>query len=302
MNFDKHAIAICGPTAIGKTKVAISIAQWLKSEIVSFDSRQFFRELKIGSAPPNKIELSEVKHHFIASHNLGEDISAGSYANMALEFMKEGFEKYNQLVLVGGSGLYMKALTEGFDDIPSASEEIRSELNRMFEEQGLAALQDELASLDPEYYDQVDRQNPQRLIRALEVIRSTGKSYSSFRQGKKPARPFNVVKLGIDLPREELYERINQRVDQMIASGLEEEVASLKPYWEKTTLKTVGYDELVGYFRKEVDRPEAIEEIKRNTRRYAKRQLTWFRRDKDIQWFRPDDIEGMKAYITKKIQ
>lgn len=297
---DHLAIFICGPTAVGKTSVAIALAESLNTEILSFDSRQIYRELKIGSAPPDTEELAQVPHHFIGSHSLSDALNAADYATLALGQMKELFETHQKLVLVGGSGLYMKALAEGLDDIPQVPSEVRTALNESFKENGLAGLQDELKVSDPEYFESVDLQNPQRLIRALEVIRYTGKPFSSFRKGSPKKRPFQSVKIGLDLPREVLYNRINQRVDEMIRAGLEEEVKSLEAFWQQSALKTVGYDELVRYFKGQTDRESAIEEIKKNTRRYAKRQLTWFRRDPEIKWFHPNDLEAMKDFIHSK--
>jgi tRNA dimethylallyltransferase len=297
---EHQAIFVCGPTAVGKTSISISLAEWLHTEIISFDSRQVYRELKIGSAPPTREELAQVSHHLIGSHSLSESLSAAEYARQALELMQHLFRNKDQLILVGGSGLYMKAIAEGLDDIPRVPSEIRENLNMQLKTRGLQSLQQELKQSDPEYFEEVDVHNPQRLIRALEVIRYSGKPYSSFRRGTPARRPFHPLKIGLDLPREVLYERINQRVDEMILDGLEEEVKSLEPYWKDAPLKTVGYDELIRYFQGETDRNSAIEEIKQNTRRYAKRQLTWFRRDKQIKWFHPSDLDEMKEYISSQ--
>lgn len=298
---DQQAIFVCGPTAVGKTTVAIELAEWLNTEIISFDSRQIYLELKIGSAPPAPEELARVPHHFIASHSLSDSLSAAEFATTALELMERLYQKHTNLVLAGGSGLYMKALSEGLDDIPKVPSEIRESLNNQFEEEGLSGLQRDLKRSDPEYFAIVDLKNPQRLIRALEVIRHTGKPFSSFHRGKPKRRSFKSVKIGLDMPREILYDRINKRVDAMIAAGLETEVKSLEAFWSEAALKTVGYDELVHFFRGETDRETAIEEIKKHTRRYAKRQLTWFRRDPEIKWFNPQDIEEMKGFLSSKI-
>ena len=302
MNSHKAAIFICGPTAVGKTGVAIALAERLKTEVLSFDSRQLYREMQIGTAAPSATERTRVKHHFIGSHPLSDELSAGAFGNEALALMDELFKKHNELILVGGSGLYMKAITEGFDEMPDIPDHIREELNQSLADDGLPALLDELAAADPQYHGQVDRRNPQRVIRALEVIRATGKRYSQFRTGKKAERPFRIIKIGLDLPRPELYARINRRVDQMIAVGLEQEVLSLKSHWEKKALKTVGYDELVRHYVGEYDRETAIAEIKKNSRRYAKRQLTWFRRDSEIMWFHPSALEDMMSYLDRKLQ
>ncbi len=301
MNSAKTALFICGPTAVGKTSLAISLAQWLSTEILSFDSRQIYQELKIGSAPPSPSELAAVKHHFVASHSLSDTINAGIYEKLALKAIMELFQSRDNLVLVGGSGLYMKALTEGFDQIPEVDPAIREELNLIHAQSGLVVLQTELASKDPQYHQEVDLQNPQRVIRALEVIRSTGKPFSSFRRGTKQTRPFKTIKIGLNMAREVLYDRINERVDAMMAAGLEEEVRELKNYWDKAALKTVGYDELVNYIRGDIPLHLAIEEIKKNTRRYAKRQLTWFRRDSEIKWFQPHEIDMIKVYLNKQL-
>lgn len=295
----KTAIFICGPTAVGKTSVAIEIAKWLQTEIISFDSRQFFRELKIGAAPPDEKELSEVKHHLIGQLSIEEDYNAGAFEADALKIMEDRFRTKDNLVLVGGSGLYMKALTEGFDEMPEIKPEVRNQLNNEFEAKGLKALSEELREKDPEYYSQVDLNNPQRVIRALEVIHSTGKPFSSFRKQNKATRDFDILKIGLNMPRPDLYERINLRVNTMIEAGLEQEVRSLEKYRDKNAMHTVGYREFIRYFDGELTREEAIEEIKKNSRRYAKRQLTWFRRDEEIRWFEPGDLEGMKEWVKE---
>ncbi len=298
----KTAIFICGPTGVGKTSVAIQLAQWLKTEIISFDSRQFFNELKIGAAPPSQEELNTVPHHLVGHLSVKDDYSAGDFERDALEILKQIFEKHNTAILVGGSGMYMKALTEGFDDMPDIPTEIREHLNQKLETEGLESLVEQLKISDPEYYQKVDLKNPQRIIRALEVIAATGKPYSSFRKGSKTQRNFEIMKIGIMLPREELYERINNRVDLMVEAGLEEEVRSLLPLREKNSMQTVGYREFVRYFDGEWNWETAIAEIKKNSRRYAKRQMTWFKRDEEIEWFNPKDMEGMKKYVLERIK
>ena len=297
----KTAIFITGPTAVGKTNVAIKIAEWLQTEIISFDSRQFYRELKIGAAPPSSEELSRVPHHLVGHLSVNDDYSAGDFEREALDKLDEIFEKQDTAVLVGGSGLYMRILTDGFDEMPAIPEEIRKQLNDELEKNGLEVLAEELSQKDPHYFTQVDRQNQQRIIRALEVIRTSGKTYTSFRQGKKTKRPFDIIKIGLDLPREELYERINLRVDKMMEAGLEEEVKQLLPFRAKNSMQTVGYKELIRYFDGEIDLDFAIEEIKKNSRRYAKRQLTWFRREKEIEWFSPFEVEDVKKHISVKL-
>lgn len=299
---NKTAIFICGPTAAGKTSVAISLAQWLHTEIISFDSRQFFRELQIGATPPSAEELKAVKHHLVGQLSVKEDYNAGDFERDALLILEQIFTSHNTAILVGGSGMYMNALTEGFDEMPEIPKAIREKLNERLHREGLAVLVEELKTHDPVYYHKVDQQNPQRVIRALEVIKATGKPYSCFRKGKSVKRDFNILKIGITLPREKLYERINKRVDMMIDAGLEEEVQSLLPYRDKNSMQTVGYREFVRFFDGEWDRETAISEIKKNSRRYAKRQMTWFRRDEEIQWFEPDDIEGIKDYISSHLK
>jgi len=297
----KTAIFITGPTAVGKTNVAIKIAEWLQTKIISFDSRQFYKELKIGAAPPSSEELSRVPHHLVGHLSVNDDYSAGDFEREALDKLDEIFEKQDTAVLVGGSGLYMRILTDGFDEMPAIPEEIRKQLNDELEKNGLEVLAEELSQKDPHYFTQVDRQNQQRIIRALEVIRTSGKTYTSFRQGKKTKRPFDIIKIGLDLPREELYERINLRVDKMMEAGLEEEVKQLLPFRAKNSMQTVGYKELIRYFDREIDLDFAIEEIKKNSRRYAKRQLTWFRREKEIEWFSPFEVEDVKKHISVKL-
>lgn len=295
----KTAIFICGPTAVGKTSVAIKLAQQLGTEIISFDSRQFFRELQIGAAPPSREELNAVQHHLVGHLSVKDDYNAGDFEQDALNLLETIFEKQETAILVGGSGMYMKALAEGFDEMPEIPTEIRERLNQRLGNEGLESLTEQLKTTDPTYHAQVDLKNPQRVIRALEIIEATGKPYSQFRKGEKTKRNFNILKIGIALPREELYERINKRVNLMVQAGLEEEARSLLPFREKNSMQTVGYREFVRYFDGEWDKKTAISEIKKNSRRYAKRQLTWFKRDKEIMWFEPKDVEEMKKYVLE---
>lgn len=293
------AIFITGPTASGKTSVAIELARQLDTEIISFDSRQFYNELKIGAAPPTPEEQEMAVHHLVGQLSLEDEYSAADFEADALAILKKIFSESSYAVLVGGSGLYMKALAEGFDPMPEVPELVRDELTYQWEEEGLPRLQEELEEKDPEYYAEVDIRNPQRIMRALEVIRHTGKTFSSFRRGQKVQRDFRIVKIALTMPREDLYERINKRVDRMLEAGLEEEVKRLLPYRNKNSMQTVGYREFIRYFDGELSRDEAIEEIKKNTRRYAKRQLTWFRRDEEIRWFRPEELDKMITYLKK---
>lgn len=296
----KTAIFIAGPTAVGKTEVAIQLAEWLKTEIISFDSRQFYRELKIGAAPPSPEEIARAPHHLVGHLSVNDDYSAGYFETEALAKLEEIFLQHDTAILVGGSGLYMRILTDGFDEMPDIPSEVREKLNNELSEKGLEVLVNELKETDPEYYKTVDQQNSQRVIRALEVIRSTGNTYTSYRQGSKTERPFNIIKIGLDLTREELYERINLRVDKMMEAGLYEEVKSLLPFRDKNSMQTVGYKEFIRHFDGEISLEEAVEEIKKNSRRYAKRQLTWFRRENEIQWFSPFEVEKIKAMLEVK--
>lgn len=284
-------IVVCGPTASGKTKLAIQLAKHFSAEIISADSRQIYKELKIGSAPPSETDLNEVKHHLIASHNLDEDYNAGAFEKDVLTLLAQLFQKNKFAILVGGSGLYIDGVCNGFDKVPSSFPEIRKQLQDLYEAKGIQQLQNKLKELDPDYYNKIDLSNPQRLMRALEVCIGTGKPYSLLREGKKNPRDFRIIKIGLELPRDVLYKRIDARVDEMMKAGLLEEAKNLISKKDLNALQTVGYKELFDFFENKTTLDEAIDLIKRNSRRYAKRQLTWFRRDKEIQWFSPDDIE-----------
>ncbi len=296
----KNLIAVVGPTAIGKTDLAIKLAQHFQTEIISADSRQFYREMSIGTAKPSVAELSAAKHHFINSHSVTEDYTVGDFEQDALVLLTGLFQKHDFVVLAGGSGLFVKAVTEGFDDLPKAAPGLRDELNGRLLREGLKPLQEQLKSLDPVYYAEVDTNNPQRIIRALEVCLTTGKPFSSFRRQQSRQRDFNVIKIGLNADRPLLYERINSRVDNMIGEGLVNEVKSLLPFRNRNALNTVGYSEIFSYFDNKISLAEAIEQIKQNTRRFAKRQLTWFRRDEEIEWFKPEAVAEIIAYIEKK--
>ena len=295
----KQLIVIGGPTASGKTSTAIQLAQHFKTEILSCDSRQFFREMNIGTAKPNTEELAAVKHHFINSRSIQEDYSVGDYERDAIELLEKLFQQHDRLILVGGSGLYIQAVCEGLDQFPDVPNEIRDAVEQDFLENGLSYLQNELQEIDPTYYAQVDHQNPHRLMRAISVYRASGQAFSSFRKQAKTQRNFTPIYILLEWEREQLYERINQRVDLMLEEGLEEEVRSLVPYQHLTSLQTVGYQEFFNYFNGEIDRSEAIRLIKRNTRRYAKRQMTWFRRSNEWKAFRTHQLEEMMEYIQK---
>jgi tRNA dimethylallyltransferase len=284
----KTLVVILGPTASGKTALSIKIATFLGTEIVNADSRQFYREMDIGTAKPGPDELNAVKHHFINTLSPEDDYTVGKFENEALSTIDAIFQKHDQALLVGGSGLYIRAVCEGLDELPESDPEIRSRLSKKFQEQGIAALQQELESLDPEYFLEVDRMNPHRLIRAIEVCLLSGEKYSVLRKSAPKNRSFQLLKIGLLPEREVMYERINMRVEQMISDGLVEEVRKLQAYKNCNALHTVGYQELFPYLENQTTLEQAIDEIKKNTRRYAKRQVTWFKKDTSIHWFQPD--------------
>ncbi len=297
----KTLIVIVGPTASGKTALAINIARHFGAAVVSADSRQFYREMTIGTAKPTPDELRHVPHYFINSHSIMEDYDAAAFGRDALEKIETLFQEKDYVVLCGGSGLYIRAVLDGFDDIPAISTAVREEINAAYEEYGLSWLQERMAEEDPDHYTKIDRNNPHRLIRALEVKRGTGFSIGHFQTGEsKRLHDFCVVKIGLALPRDLLYERIDSRMDAMIAAGLFEEAKALYPFREHQALQTVGYKEIFGFIDGEYDREEAIRLLKRNSRRYAKRQLTWFRRDAEIIWFEIPDEETIIAHISKR--
>lgn len=293
----KRLVVIVGPTGCGKTDLSIRLAERLRAPIISTDSRQFYRGLAIGTAQPTAEELARAEHHFIASHEVTDEINCGRYEVMALERLEQLFAQHDTVIAVGGSGLYVRALCEGMDDLPEADEGLRSELMHRLEREGVAALFEELQRLDPAYAEVVDRQNPSRVMRALEVCLQTSKPYSSLRKGERHERPFRIIKIGVDLPREELYGRIDRRVELMMAAGLEAEARAVYPQRALNSLQTVGYRELFAFFDGTITKEEAVALIQRNSRRYAKRQLTWFRRDEEVMWFRPDADEAIIRHI-----
>lgn len=293
----KKLIVIVGPTAAGKTALAIQVAKHVHAEIISADSRQIYRELTIGTAKPNEAELREVPHHFIDSHSIADDYDAARFGEEALLKIYSLFERYDDVVVCGGSGLYIKALLEGFDDIPEVPDEIRDQLIEEFENKGMLWLQNRMRELDPEHFKKIDQKNPMRLMRALEVKLATGKSISEFQKQTTKELPFKVIRIGVEVERARLYERIDKRMDDMIAQGLFEEAKGLYAYRHKNALQTVGYQEIFGFIDGQYDREEAVRLLKRNSRRYAKRQLTWFKRDEQIRWFKPDDVSSMMEYI-----
>jgi tRNA dimethylallyltransferase len=278
---------IVGPTAVGKTKYAIELAQKLKTEIISADARQCYQELNIGVARPTQEELATVPHHFIASHSIQENLNAGIFEAYALTKATELLAKFGSVVMVGGTGLYIKAFVEGMDQIPAIDPAVRSQIQEELSLKGMDWLQAQVKTLDPDYWasaDQGEQQNTQRLSRALEVVTGTGQSILSFQHQSKKTRPFNIQKIGLEMPREQLYDRINQRVEQMVNMGLEEEVSVLRPQFHLNALQTVGYQEWLTYFEGRQSKAEVIQAIQQNTRHYAKRQMTWFKKDADIKW------------------
>lgn len=283
----KKPVLICvvGATGIGKTAMAIKLAQAFSTEIISADSRQFFKEMSIGTAVPSKEELEAAPHHFIQNISIFEEYSVGDFERDAISFLNDFFKGKNIAVMVGGSGLYVDAVVKGLDIFPEVPSAIREQLNTELVEKGIEALQNELKTADPSYFEKVDIHNPHRLVRALEICRATGKPYSSFLVKEKNVRDFETIFIGLTAERQLIYDRINTRVDQMIEAGLIEEAKSLFPHKEKNALQTVGYRELFEYFEGNVSKEEAISEIKKNTRRFAKRQNTWFKKNEDIHWF-----------------
>lgn len=294
---DKRLVVIVGPTGSGKTDLSIRLALHYRAPILSTDSRQVYRGLPIGTAQPTVEQLQAVEHHFIASHDLNDNFNCGEYEMQALARLDELFTSHDYVVAVGGSGLYIRALCEGMDDLPQADAALRRELAARLESDGIEPLAEELKTLDPTYYAEVDRSNPARVVRALEVCLQTGLPYSQLRTGIRRRRNFDIVKVGVDLPREELYDRINRRVDRMLAEGLEAEARAVYPHRRLNALQTVGYREFFDYFDGLISYDQAVELIKRNSRRYAKRQLTWFRRDEEIRWFRPDQTDTIINHI-----
>ena len=300
LSHPKTLISIVGPTAIGKTNLAIQVAKHFNCEIISCDSRQFFKEMKIGTAVPSDDELAEVKHHFIQNISIHEIYSVGDFERDGLKFLDNYFQTNDVCVMVGGSGLYEKAITVGFDQFPDVDPSIRETLNKELEEFGIEKLQEELKNKDLAYFNEVDIQNKQRVTRALEIIRGTGKPFSSFRNQNTNPRPFNIVKIGLELPREEMYDRINRRVDIMINEGLLDEAKQLYPLKVLNALQTVGYRELFEFFDDNFTQEFAIEEIKKNTRRFAKRQMTWFKKDEQVKWFSPLDHKNIIQHIESQ--
>ncbi|MGE0569294.1 MAG: tRNA (adenosine(37)-N6)-dimethylallyltransferase MiaA [Bacteroidia bacterium] len=298
----KYLIVLVGPTAVGKTAAAIELAKIYNTEIVSADSRQFYKEISIGTAKPSEAELNEVPHHFINTKSVTELYNVGQYEKDCIQLLEKLFTKHNVVILTGGTGMYINAVLYGVDEFPEVDSEIRERLNTQLDKDGLEALTKILLEKDPSYYNEVDVNNSQRVIRALEVIEQTGKPYSSFLKKKTVIRNFIPIKIGLELDREILYQRINRRVDNMIKEGLLEEVKSMTTHKNCNALKTVGYNELFDYLENKMTFEEAVSKIKQHTRNYAKRQLTWFKNQDDFKWFDPGNIEKIKLFIDSNIK
>lgn len=293
----KTCIVIAGPTAVGKTAVSITLARHFNTSIISADSRQCYRELGVGVAKPVPEQLQAVKHYFINSHSITDNLNAGIFEQYALAAADEIFSEHDTAIMVGGTGLYIRAFCNGMDEIPAADSALRASILQQYAKGGLTWLQQTIKDKDPAWFAAGEIQNPQRIMRALEVVEQTGKSILSYQQEKKANRPFNIIKIGLTLPREILYQQINHRVDEMMAQGLEDEVRALIPYKELNALQTVGYSEIFDCMDGLVARTTAIANIKKNTRHYAKRQLTWFRKDNEMQWFSPLDSSQLITYL-----
>ncbi|MET4081921.1 tRNA dimethylallyltransferase [Pedobacter sp. UYP30] len=297
----KTLIAIVGPTAIGKTCMGIKVANYFDTEIISADSRQFYSEMSIGTAKPTVEELSQAKHHFINSTSINELFSIGDFETNALHVLDKIFATRNVAVLVGGSGMYVNALLNGLDDMPEIDLSIREKLNIQLATEGIESIKSQLQEIDPEYFEQVDQYNPQRMIRGLEVFLSTGQKLSALRSKTKKKRSFSVIKIGLNTDREKLYQQINKRVDEMMAAGLLSEVTSLKEFRQLNALKTVGYNELFEHLDGKISLEQAVTSIKQNTRRFAKRQLTWFRKDEEIHWFESNDQPKIISFLNSAL-
>ena len=303
---DKTLIVLTGPTAVGKTAVSLDIAKHFGIPVINADSRQIFKELRIGTARPTEAEMEEVKHYFVGTLGIEDYYSASLYEQQVLELLDKEFQSHDYALLSGGSMMYIDAVCDGIDDIPTIDDQTRETMKRRLKEEGLEALVEELRRLDPDYYEIVDRQNPRRVVHALEICVMTGKTYTSFRSKERRSkersrnvRPFRIKKIGLNREREELYNRINARVDKMMSDGLLDEVKALYPKKELNALNTVGYKELFDYLDGRWPLEEAVERIKGNTRRYARKQLTWYKKDEHIRWFHPDDKQSLMNYILK---
>lgn len=295
----KTVIIIVGPTASGKTNLSLQVADHFKTDIISADSRQCYRELNIGVAKPSIEELKSIKHYFINSHSIFDEVNAEVFEKYALNAANEIFKKNDVAVMVGGTGMYIKAFCEGLDDIPKIDTSIRNDIIKNYKQNGLNWLQAEVEQKDPLFWKGAERQNPQRLMRVLEVVNATGKSITHFRSNTKKIRPFKIIKIGIDLPKQKLHENIDKRVNQMVNNGLIEEVKSFQQFQHLNALQTVGYKEVFDYLSGRITLEQSITEIKSNTKKYAKRQLTWFRKDFLIKWLHPENLNKMRdVYIN----
>ncbi|MFT4755565.1 MAG: tRNA dimethylallyltransferase [Vicingaceae bacterium] len=299
----KILISIVGPTAVGKTATAIELAKQFEAEIISSDSRQFYKEISIGTAKPTADELAKIPHHFINNLSISESYNASFFEDQVIEFLNSYFKTNDVAIMCGGSGMYVNAVLKGFDsEIPTANEKLRTELNSKYQEFGLTYLQNILEKIDPIHFGSIDIHNSKRLIRAIEICKITGKSNAEIKKGEAKQRPFNTIEIGLELPRPCLYEQINQRVDLMLGQGLVEEVKSLQEHKNNNALKTVGYKETFDYLDGIYTLEECTEKIKTNSRRYAKRQLTWFKRNQELVWFSPKEINKISKYIRTKIE
>ncbi len=297
----KRLIVVSGPTAVGKTAVAITLAEHFGTEIISADSRQCYREMTIGTAKPSEEELRRVKHYFINSHSIAEDLNAGDYERLALEYCADIFNKKDTAIVCGGTGLYLKALCEGIDEMPGIDKEIEKAVRADYAEKGMEWLSHTTGAEDPEFFMGAEQQNPARLMRALVFKRSTGQSIIHFRSARVKDRAFEIVKIALELPRAVLYERINDRVDEMMHSGLLQEAAALYPQRHLKNLQTVGYSEIFNYLDGKTSLEDCVDLIKQHSRNYAKRQLTWFKKDRANQWFAPSEIDAIIDYITSHV-
>ena len=297
----KTLIVITGPTAVGKTKLTIELARHFNVPIINADSRQLFRGMEIGTAAPTDKERQQARHEFTGMLNLEDYYSASMFEQDVLSWLSQHFKEHDIALMSGGSMMYIDAVCNGIDDIPTIRDDIRTMMKQRLQEEGLEALCEELKRLDPEHYEVVDKKNTRRVVHALEICHQTGNTYTSFRRQQKKERPFHLIKIGLNRPREELYERINQRVDNMMEQGLEAEARKLYPQRQLNALNTVGYKEMFAYIDGTWTLEEAIERMKGNTHRYARKQLTWFKRDKDMKWFHPDDKEQILNYISSCI-
>lgn len=297
----KYLVVVVGPTAIGKTDFAIQLAEHFQTEILSADSRQFFKELNIGVAKPTNYHLEKIPHHFISHIHIENNYTVSDFEKEVIQWLEQCFEKNHIAIMVGGSGLYIDAVCNGIDDMPAISTETKAAVEVLVSEKGIDFLLEMIKNHDPDYYEEVDKSNARRVVRAVEVILQTQRPFSFFRKKQSKQRPFKIIKIGLTLPREQLYERINQRVDDMMTNGLVDEVITLKNKLPNKNLDTIGYREVFNYLDGEIPLSTAVELIKQHTRQYAKRQLTWFRKDQAIQWFEPSAVESCITYIKQQM-